>query len=245
MQNIDYIKKLLFIKGEDGTLFIDDDIFSILCDKEFDVEGLCFDRVCIKGHDFSKLKNVKINIQQIPNYDISNTVLNGVIVDGCLDGANIEGTNFDGYIGNLVLNPQTVKDKSLYNTKLNGLIVDGCFDGCIVSGTNFDGCLGNVEINPLLVYEKNLSYTSLNGVKLISNNINVCLDDCELYHTDFRNCKCDGTITLDPQKFNNGCLDDCIFEHIVFVGEFDNICDLCTDFYENDKAQVRGRTKKN
>ena len=237
--DLDLIKKILFIHNSDGTLSIVDGVFHILCEKHFDMNGLSFDNVHIKGHDFSKLKNVVINIQKIPNYDISYTVLKGVNVIGCLNDAIIEGTNFSGYIGELVLNPQSVKDKSLYNTNLDSLKIDGSFDGCIIIGTNFKGCSGNVEIDPHLVYENNFSNTSLDGVKLVSKTgFDVDFDNCELYCTSFKNCRCDGAIVINPQKVNDKCLDACIFENVSFVGTFNNVSILGASFSGSKNAVI-------
>jgi len=86
---------MLFIPNEDGTKSINNDIFYILRENKIDMDGVSFKNVHIKKHQFNGFKNVEINIDEIPNKDLSETILEGVKLIGSLDGANVKQTSFN------------------------------------------------------------------------------------------------------------------------------------------------------
>lgn len=147
----DEIKNVLFDRNTINKI-----IFDSLRRLNADFKGISFDNVPISGIRFNGLENVVINIDNVPDKNLSNTSFTGVKLIGSLDNAIINNTDFTGYIGELVLNPQTLKDKTIEGSKLSGIFIDGSFDGIDISRTNFTGVKGNVRINPQNVKDKEL-----------------------------------------------------------------------------------------
>ena len=198
------LESILFTQNEDGTKNVVKDVFFGLKSIGTDMSGVSFDNVHISGLYFNNLKNVEINIDRIPNKDISKTSFNGVKVYGSLEGAKVNGTDFSGYIGNLTLNPQTVQDKNLCRTYLNGIKINGSFDGVCVIGMDTEGFKGEIIINPEKVKDKNLSYINFEGVRLVGrydekNNTyeDACFDDCSISGCSFKGCIGRVLINLD------------------------------------------------
>lgn len=198
------LENILFTQNEDGTKNVVKDVFFELKSIGADMSGVSFDNVHISGLYFNNLKNVEINIDRIPNKDISKTSFNGVKVYGSLEGAKINGTDFSGYIGSLTLNPQTVQDKNLCRTYLNGINIKGSFDGVCVIGMHTEGFKGEIIINPKKVKDKNLSYINFEGVRLVgrydekSNTYeDACFDDCSISGCSFKGCIGRVLINLD------------------------------------------------
>ena len=198
------LESILFTQNEDGTKNVVKDVFFGLKSIGTDMSGVSFDNVHISGLYFNNLKNVEINIDRIPNKDISRTSFNGVKINGSLEDAKINGTDFSGYIGSLTLNPQTVQDKNLCGTHLNGINVKGSFDGVCVIGMHTEGFKGEIIINPEKVKDKNLSYINFEGVRLVgrydekSNAYeDACFDDCSISGCSFKGCIGRVLINLD------------------------------------------------
>lgn len=198
------LESILFTQNEDGTKNIVKDVFFGLKSIGADMSGVSFDNVHISGLYFKGLKNVKINIDRIPNKDISRTSFDGVKVTGSLEGAKVNGTDFDGYIGSLTLNPQTVQDKNLCCTHLHGINVNGSFDGVCVESMDTEGFKGKIIIDPQKVKDKHLSYINFEGVRLVgrydekSNTYeDACFDDCALSGCSFKGCIGRVVINLD------------------------------------------------
>ncbi len=228
--NSEFIQKYLFIENEDGTKSINDDFYYILRANGCDMKGVSFKDVHIKDHYFNGLKNVEINIDEIPNKDLSDTYLEGVKVTGSLYEAYIKKTKFKGYIGNLVLDPQKVKDKDLYFTDLDGITIDGSFDDCNICMIKFKGAKGIIRVNPQRVKNKDLSYVDFDGVELIGNPIQntnnfsfkkPCFNDCILYKTDFSNCK--GHIVIFPQSVKGKRLLGCNLSNVELAGSLEGV----------------------
>lgn len=197
-------ESILFIQNEDGTKNIVKDVFFGLKSIGADMNGVSFNNVHISGLYFNGLKNVEINIDSIPNKDISRTSFNGVKVTGSLEGAKVNGTDFEGYIGSLTLNPQMVQDKNLCRTHLRGINVNGSFDGVCVESMDTEGFKGKIIIDPQKVKDKKLSYINFEGVRLVgrydekSNTYeDACFDDCTLSGCSFKGCIGRVVINLD------------------------------------------------
>ena len=194
------------------------------------MNNISFKDVHIKGYYFNGLKNVDINIQDIPNYDISDTNLEGVKVIGSLEGANIKGTNFKGYIGDLVLNPQLVKDKDLGRTNLDGIIVNGLFDGCNISMIKFKGAKGRLIVNPQLVKNKDLTGINFDGVELVGysnqDTNDMCFkdpsfDDCVISSTSFTGCK--GKILIIGKNVKNKRMQLSDLTNAIIIGDLNGV----------------------
>ena len=230
----DFIEEILFTLNDDGTKSIVSDVFYQLRSIGADLIDVSFDNVNIYGFYFNGLKNIEIDIKKIPNYDISKTCLDGVKVKGTLDGANIEGTNFTGYIGNLVLNPQLVQNKNLSYTNLNGITVNGSFDGVNVSSMKTKCFKGEIIINPQKVINKDLWNIDFNGIKLVgdydqnSGTYNdPCFEGCHLYNNSFKGCIGNVIIPLD-KLYTDAML--CNFTGVKLTGLTKDINTFCLEY---------------
>lgn len=198
------LESILFIQNEDGTKNIVKDVFFELKSIGADMSRVSFDNVHISGFYFKGIKNVEINIDRIPNKDISKTSFNGVKITGSLEGAKVNGTDFDGYIGDLTLNPQTVQDKNLCHTHLNGININGSFDDVCIIGMHTEGFKGEIIIDPQKVKDKNLSFVNFDGVILVGRYDEIsesyedaCFDGCNLNSCSFKGCIGRAIINLD------------------------------------------------
>lgn len=237
----DFIEEILFTLNEDGTKSIVRDVFGYLRSIGADLIDVSFDNAHISGYYFNGLKNVEINIQKIPNSDISKTLLTGVKVNGTLDGANIDETNFTGYIGDLVLNPQLVQNKSLYRTHINGLTVKGSFDGVNISCMETEGFKGEIIINPQKVKDKDLWCIDFNNIRLVGNydeNSGTydepCFVDCRLFETSFKGCV--GNVIIPLDKLYCEAVHLCNFTGVKLTGSNDNLS-FSYSYYENDNGE--------
>lgn len=239
----DFIEEILFTLNEDGTKFIVKDVFYYLRSIDADLIGVSFDNVHISGFYFNGLRNVEIDIQKIPNSDISATYLEGVKLIGTLDGANIERTNFTGYIGDLILNPQLVKNKSLYRTHLSGLTVIGSFDNVRVCCMHTNGFKGEIIINPQTVMDKHLWGIDFNCVHLVGDYdektgtySDPCFDGCSLHETSFKGCIGNVVINLDKIYFGAAL---CNFTGVKLTGKIknDDGLGLLYSYYEDDNGE--------
>jgi len=238
-----FIESILFTINPDGTKTINKEIFGMLCSNSIDMNGVSFDNVYISGYYFGGLKNVEINIQKIPNFDISRTELEGVKLIGTLDGANIRETKFKGYIGELTLDPQKVKNKDLYFTDLAGIKINGSFDNVMISMTRFKNAIGEIKINPQKVQDKDLSYTEFSGVELVgtyheeTNTYDApCFDDCKLWATDFTDHI--GNAVINPQTIKNKSISMCNVCGVTFNGSFDGVSIYATRFKGSKGAKI-------
>lgn len=198
------LNDILFRENENGTKDIIKDLFYELRGIGADLSGFSFDNVNISGYYFNGLKNVTINIDNIPNKDISKTYLNGVKLLGSLDGANIEQTNFTGYIGSLELDPQKLSNKNLYFTNLSGIKINGSFDDVNVRDMKIENSIGTIKINPQKVKDKDLSSICIKRIEFIgddkTNNV-PCFDECIFFENDFNGIKQDLTIDLSKCRY--------------------------------------------
>ena len=239
----DFIEEILFTLNTDGTKSIVKDVYYELRSIGADLKHVSFDNVHISGYYFNGLKNVEINIQKIPNSNISKTFLEGVTVKGTLDGANIKETKFTGYIGDLVLNPQLIQNKDLYFTDINGLTVDGYFDDVNVSSMKTAGFKGKIIINPQKVKEKDLSNIDFNGIKLVGDydektetHSDPCFDDCKIYGTSFKGCIGNIVIPLDKIHWHASM---CNFTGVKLTGKVkdDENLALMFSYYEDENGK--------
>lgn len=237
----DFIEEILFIINDDGTKSIVREVYHQLRSIGADLTNVSFDNVHISGYYFNGLKNVEINIQKIPNYDISKTLLTGVKVNGTLDGANIEATNFTGYIGDLVLNPQLVQNKSLYRTHINGITINGSFDGVNISCMKTEGFKGEIIINPQKVQNKDLWCIDFNNIRLVGSydeNTGTydepCFEDCRLFETSFKGCV--GNVIIPLDKLHYEAVHLCNFTDVRLTGSKDNLS-FSYSYYENENGE--------
>ena len=236
----DFIEEILFISNEDGTKSIARDVYGQLRSLGADLKGVSFDNVHISGCYFGGLKNVEINIQKIPNYDISNTSLKDVKVTGTLNGANIHGTDFTDYIGDLVLDPQLVQNKDLYFTKLNGITVNGSFDGANVRCMQTTGFKGEIIINPQKVVDKNLHGIDFNGIQLVGDYDETsgiysdpCFENCRIYDTSFKGCIGNVVIPLDKLLWG---ANSCNFTGVKLTGKVKDADLVRFSYYEDENG---------
>ena len=229
--DINFIRQILFLENSDGTKSINVPIFSVLKDNKIDMQGISFDGVHIKNHSFEGLQNVVINIDKVPEKDISKVKFDGVTIIGSLKDANVEGTNFKGYIGSLKLNPIEIKNKSLKYTVLEGIEIIGegdVFEGVCIEGANFEGILGNPKINPQTTKDKSLLFSKLNGVEFVGNwnaeenkHDLPLFDGCRLSMADFNGVK--GQIIIYLQNVRNKTIGSMKGKGITFIGSLKGI----------------------
>lgn len=120
------------ITGEKRFAIPEDIIFRI------DYTNVDFDNACIRGMDFTGMKNVYINPQTIFKKDLRDCILNGVYIIGRLDDAYITRTDFRNSFGALV-DPETVYDNDLRGTILTDAIVVNNFEDAKMGDTVFEG----------------------------------------------------------------------------------------------------------
>lgn len=239
----DFIEEILFTLNTDGTKSIVKDVFYELRSIGADLINVSFDNVHISGYYFNGLKNVEINIQEMPNADISKTCLEGVTVKGTLDGANIKETKFIGYIGDLVLNPQLIQNKDLYFTDINGLTVSGSFDGVNIRCMKTNGFKGEIIINPQKVHNKDLSNIDFNGIMFVGEYDeenetydDPCFDGCDLHQNNFKGCIGNVVIHLDKLRWSASM---CNFTGVKLTGKIrdDESLGLMYSYYEDENGK--------
>lgn len=239
----DFIEEILFTSNDDETKSIVRDVYRLLRALDADLINVSFDNVHIYGYHFNGLKNVEIDIQKVPNCNLSHTSLEKVKINGTLDGANIEWADFTGYIGDLVLNPQLIQNKSLYFTNLNGLTVNGSFDGVKVRCMKTSGFKGEIIINPQKVIDKDLSQIDFCGVKIVGDLDKEtgiydipCFDGCNLHMNNFKGYIGDILISLD--KLKEGAY-GCNFTGVKLDGKIksDEIFRLKRSYFEDDNGE--------
>lgn len=130
--------------------------------KKIDYERISFKDVCIEHVDFTGLRNVIIDLDEIYNKSLYHTKLSGVKITGSFVNANIEYTNFTGCSVELI--PQIVRNKSLENAVLDGVTFAGVFDNTIISGADFRNSK-NAIINVEKLGSKDLRDCIFSGVK--------------------------------------------------------------------------------
>ena len=236
-----FIEDILFFENDDKTKSINGNVFNFLRTIKADMKNVSFNNVHITTMSFCRLKNVEIDIQEIPNYDISHTYLEGVKVIGSLEGANIEGTNFKGYIGNLVLDPQKLRNKNLKFTSLWGIIVKGSFNDVYISHMKTEGFKGEIVINPQKVKDKDLDDIDFNGVKFIGNEDNdenvyvePSFDGCKIFGTKFRGCI--GKVVLNLGKLYYNVIVTSDLTGVSINGNIDDY-DLHTSYFYNENGE--------
>ena len=208
-------KEITLSKDEITQVLFDKDskkinvaIFNSLRSLKADLEGVSFDDTSVCGLHFNRLENVVINLDKVLNKDLSKTKFEGVTLYGSLDGAVIDFTDFNGYIGNLVLNPQKVKDKSIKHSKLSGITIDGSFDLVDIIGVDFTGAKGTIRINPQNVPNKQLVCINFADTELVGNynEETETYDDpsfkgLKIYECKFKNAK--GNLVIDLNEIDS------------------------------------------
>lgn len=233
------IEQLLFRNNEQGIKTVDSRALGFLRENQYDMKDICFDNVDVSNHNYSNMINITINIENVLNKDISNTVLDGVTLIGCLDNAIVNGANFKGYKGKIILNPQKVKNKDISITTLDGVIIDGIFDDCDIFGANFTNALGGIYINPQKIKDKDLKNTTLSGVNIIGEKgKKPDFTGCKIRQTSFKDAK--GIIEIDPQKLDvhNNYLLYCDFSGVKFIGGFENFTLFGNEFKGSQNALI-------
>ena len=198
------ISKFLFKKESN---LVDIAIFNSLRAINADMSGVSFDNIIIKGLYFNGLEGGIINLDSVPEKDLSNVCFEGVRLTGNLDDAIIENTNFTGYIGDVVINPQNVKNKSIRGSKLSGVKIDGSFDNVNINGVDFTGAKGEIVINPQKIANKEFIGVNLSNVLLCGDEkeSNPNFDGCTIYDCKFNNSRGNVVIDLDtiPDYFGS------------------------------------------
>ena len=238
------VETLLFVKNKNGEKVIDERTLKFLKDNNFDMKDVCFDNVRVNNHSYLGLKNTVINIDKVVDHDISNTVLKDVKVIGSLDDAIINGTNFEGYIGKLILNPQKVRNKDISITNLSGIIIDGIFDGCDIFGVDFSNASGGIYVNPQKVKNRDLRNIDFCGVNIIGDNgCKPSFKGCKIRQTSFNGAK--GVIEINPQELDVDIIMYNNFDGVKFIGGFENLTLFGNEFRGSRDALIDLNTVKN
>lgn len=187
-------------------LFEDDEInivvLNVLKHFKADMTGISFSGKKIEGINFHGLENVSINLDEVPDKNLTNTTFYGVTITGTLDNAKLGNTDFNGYIGDLKLDPQKAKDKTISGTKLAGITIDGSLDGIIIQGVDFTKVKGEVKVNPQKVPGKELMSINFSGVTLCGDTEDEIpsFKDCTIYDCKFNGLK--NKIVIDIDELN-------------------------------------------
>lgn len=217
------IEEYLFNNKDDGTREIDILVWYFFHKIEADMKDVNFDNVNISGFRLSRLKNVHIDLNKVPNKDLSNCTFRGVKLSGDLDNAIINNTDFTGYDtdnekGYLTLDVNKVL--SMKGTKLNGVKVCGSFDGKSISGVDFSGALGDIKIDPQKVKDKWLIGTKLDVVTLVGEDGEPSFKDVVLIDTSFRGVRNkELVINLDELSLHTGKACCCDLTGVTIVGK--------------------------
>ncbi len=198
------ISKYLFNRE---TNKINNSVFFTLRSLGADLNGVSFDNIEIQGYYFNGFENITINLDLVPDKNLSKTCFEGVTLTGTLDNAILNYTDFKGYIGELRLNPQNAKNKSIHGSKLAGITINGSLDDIDICGVDFTDVKGDVKINPQNVPRKellsiNFSDTTLVGDydKKTETYKEPSFDECTIYDCKFKNAKGKIIINLDTLK---------------------------------------------
>lgn len=106
---------------------------------KIDYSNINFKDVNVKDYDFTNMKNVYINPQEVFNKDLRNCILDGVHITGNFDDVYITNTNFTNSIGALI-DPQNIYNKNLTGTILTDSIVVDNFYDVVIHNTIFNDC---------------------------------------------------------------------------------------------------------
>lgn len=174
--------------------------------KKIDYERISFKDVCIEYVDFTGLKNVTINLDEIYNKSLYHTKLSEVKIAGSFVNANIEYADFTGCSVKLI--PQIVLNKSLEGAVLDGVTFTGAFDNTIISGANFRNSK-NAIINVEKLGSKDLKNCIFGGVKFEK-----MIENTDIRGTDFTGST-KGCINL----YNNLYDETTIFLDTIIVNE--------------------------
>lgn len=199
--NEEEISNFLFKKD---SIEINDTIFYCLSRLNADLTGINFDGKKITGLNFVNLNGVVINLDMVPDKDLSKVKFSGVTLNGTLNNAVIEYTDFSGYFGDIRLDPQTIKNKSIKDSNLSGVTIDGNLDDIVITGVDFSKAKGNIVINPQKVPNKELIGINFANV-LLCGSINEDNKEiiepsfvgCTIHECKFKDLKNTITINLD------------------------------------------------
>lgn len=218
----DEIEEYLFNNCKDGTREIDILVWQFFKGINVDMKDVNFDNVNISGFHLSDFENVHIDLDKVPNKDLSKCTFRGVMLSGNLDNAIVNSTNFSGYEtdnekGYLTLDVDKVS--SLNGVKLNGIKVCGSFNDKDISGVDFSGALGDIKIDPQKVKDKHFICTKLDGVTLVGEDGVPSFKDVILIETSFRGVKNkELVINLDELPEHTGKICCCDLTGVTVVG---------------------------
>ena len=216
---------------EKGCKVINEEIWGFLCMIKADMKGVSFNETKITGMNFDGLENVSIDLDKLYDKDLSSVSFMGVNLEGSLDDAKLNFTDFVGYKGSVKLNLQKLVCKDLSYCALSGLIIEGSFDNVILNGTDFEGVKGDVYLNPQTVYGKTLDDVNLNGVTLVGEYYSdkgmygsANFDGCKINDTMFNGAKgyiCINLNTMCRKNEFNSKLSGCDLTGVKVVGTAD------------------------
>ncbi len=115
---------------------------------EADMEGVCLDGLYLLGYDFSKLKNLKIDLDKVECKYLIHTKFNEAHFTGSFDGCRIFETIFENCTAEQALDPQTISDRVLVNSKFGGIEIKGSLNNINICGADFSESKGQIIINP-------------------------------------------------------------------------------------------------
>lgn len=201
-------------------------VFLILRNLEADLTDVCFDNIEIMNYSFKGLENVTINLDLVPDKNLSGVGFAGVTLLGSLDDSILYYTDFTGHKGNIILNPQKIKNKSIYGSKLSDVTVEGNFDDVEISYVDFTNVRGQAIINPQQVPAKQLLGINFSDALLTGNYSEKSLTyeapsfkDCIIFNCQFKNTRGSITINLDDlQKYFGSKLSLCDLTGVKIIG---------------------------
>lgn len=227
--NCNEIEKYLFFTDSSNKM-INNNVFNTLKLLNLDMKDICFDNVVIKHKSFDGFKNVTIDINKIPDKDLTGVDFNGCTLKGNLDDAILHFTNFKKSNHSLILNLDTIKNKSLVGCNLDNVTIVGSFDGFDLEYCYLCSSKGNLYINPQKLKDKNLVHLNLLNINLVgeydkNNNcyLDPSFDGCVIHSVSFKGCKGNIIININNldygEKIYKGKLNDSDITGIKVIGD--------------------------
>ena len=178
-------------------------VLTALSNLEADMQDVRLDNLYLLGYDFSKVKNLKIDLDKVCWKELVCTKFNGASFTGSFDGCRLAEAIFENCTAEQSLDPQNVSGRVLDHAKLGGIEISGSLDYARITGTDFSESKGVIVINPQKIID-------LSGISFANCYVFGDLDkktgqyeeadfsDCDIMGSSFKGIK--NTPTIDISK---------------------------------------------
>ena len=123
-------------------------ILTALSNLEADMKDVHLDNLYLLGYDFSKLKNLRIDLDKVYWKELVRTKFNGASFTGSFDGCSLAEAIFENCTAEQSIDPQKISGRVLDHAKLGGIEISGSLDYARITGTDFSESKGVIVINP-------------------------------------------------------------------------------------------------